>query len=46
MAYRNYRVPWTGATFPWDQTGYGAAYPVDFSSNIIALGNTYSIKPI
>ena len=45
VPYRNYRVPWTGATFPWDQTGYGAHYPVDFSSTIIAFGNTYSFQP-
>ena len=45
VPYRNYRVPWTGATFPWDQTGYGAHYPVDFTSTIIAFGNTYSFQP-
>jgi Carboxypeptidase regulatory-like domain/TonB dependent receptor len=45
VPYRNYRVPWTGATFPWQQTGYGARYPVDFTSNILALGNTYSFRP-
>ena len=45
VPYRNYRVPWTGATFPWDQVGYGADYPVDFSSNIISFGHTYSFRP-
>ena len=45
VPYRNYRVPWTGATFPWQQTGYGAKYPVDFTSNILAFGNTYSFQP-
>jgi Carboxypeptidase regulatory-like domain len=43
--YRNYRVPWTGATFPWDSVGYGAHYPVDFKNQIIALGNTYAVSP-
>ncbi len=45
VPYRNYRVPWTGATFPWNLVGYGAQYPVDFTSNIIALGNTYTLRP-
>jgi hypothetical protein len=45
VPYRNYRVPWTGATFPYDLVGYGSNYPVDFTSQIIALGNTYSIRP-
>lgn len=43
--YRNYRVPWTGASFPYDLVGYGSNYPVDFNSQIIALGNTYSLRP-
>src|SRR5712692_3177677 len=43
--YRNYRVPWTGATFPYDNTGWGSQYPVDFSNQIISLGNTYSFRP-
>ena len=43
--YRNYRVPWTGATFPYDSTGWGSNYPVDFDNQIISLGNTYSFKP-
>jgi hypothetical protein len=45
VPYRNYRVPWTGATFPFNQVGFGSNYPVDFTSTIIALGNTYVIKP-
>ncbi len=45
VPYRNYRVPWTGATFPWDQVGYGANYPVDFTSNILSFGHTYSVRP-
>lgn len=42
--YRNYRVPWTGATFPQDQVGWGSTYPVDFQNQIVALGNTYVIQ--
>jgi hypothetical protein len=45
VPYRNYRVPWTGATFPYDQVGFGSNYPVDFTSHIIALGNTYMVRP-
>lgn len=43
--YNNYRVPWTGATFPNDQTGWGSNYPVDFRNQIIAIGNTYTLRP-
>ncbi|MGI9071567.1 MAG: carboxypeptidase regulatory-like domain-containing protein [Bryobacteraceae bacterium] len=43
--YRNYRVPWTGPSFPYDQVGWGAAYPYDMSSNIISFGNSYLIAP-
>ena len=43
--YRNYRVPWTGATFPQDEVGYGSSYPVDFKNQIIAIGNTYALSP-
>lgn len=43
--YRNYRVPWTGATFPYDSVGWGSNYPVDFTNQIISIGNTYSITP-
>ena len=43
--YRNYRVPWTGATFPQDDVGFGSQYPVDFKNEIIAVGNTYAVSP-
>jgi hypothetical protein len=43
--YRNYRVPWTGPTYPMDLTGFGSQYPVDFGNQIIALGNTYTLRP-
>ncbi len=42
--YRNYRVPWTGATFPQDSTGWGSQYNVDIANQIIAFGNNYSIS--
>ena len=45
LKYRNYRVPWTGATFPWSGTGYGGVYNVDMANQIIAFGNTYTISP-
>jgi len=43
--YNNYRVPWTGPTFPNDSTGWGSQYPVDFESQVIGLGNTYTFAP-
>jgi hypothetical protein len=43
--YRNYRVPWTGATFPQDGVGFGSRYPFDLGNQIIAFGNTYTINP-
>jgi hypothetical protein len=43
--YRNYRVPWTGPTFPQDGVGWGSNFNVDFGSTILSLGNTYSLTP-
>jgi len=43
--YNNYRVPWTGPTFPWSSVGFGGQYPIDVTSQIIALGNTYTLSP-
>ena len=43
--YNNYRVPWTGATFPNDSTGWGSQYPVDFANLDIGFGNTYTFTP-
>jgi hypothetical protein len=45
VKYSNYRVPWTGATFPNDSVGWGSTYPVDLRNQIIALGNTYTVSP-
>jgi hypothetical protein len=43
--YNNYRLPWTGATFPASSVGYGSNLPFDFANQIIALGNTYTVNP-
>ena len=43
--YNNYRVPWTGATFPEGQFGFGSSLPLDFANQIIAFGNTYTVSP-
>jgi hypothetical protein len=42
---RQYRVPWTGATFPQEGIPFGNVYPLDLTNQIIALGNTYTISP-
>jgi len=43
--YNNFRVPWTGPTFPQDFVGFGSQYPYTFANTIVALGNTYSFSP-
>jgi len=43
--YNDYRLPWTGATFPAGQVGFGGQVPFDFRNQIIAFGNTYSFGP-
>ncbi|MGD0125977.1 MAG: carboxypeptidase-like regulatory domain-containing protein [Terriglobia bacterium] len=45
LKYANYRVPWTGATFPWSGTGWGGNYDVQMANQIIAFGNTYAVSP-
>ncbi len=45
VKYRNYRVPWTGPTFPYDSVGFGSNYPFDLANQIIAMGNTYMFSP-
>jgi hypothetical protein len=45
LTYTNYRVPWTGPTFPWSGTGWGSQYNVNMANQIIAFGNTYSFSP-
>jgi hypothetical protein len=41
----NYRLPWTGATFPSNSIGYGGNPPFVFDNEIIAFGNTYTFSP-
>jgi hypothetical protein len=43
--YNNYKLPWTGVTFPDGQFGYGGQKPFSFMNEIIALGNTYTVNP-
>lgn len=44
-SYRNFRVPWTGPTYPTSQVGYGTHQPVNFRNQIYGLGNTYTPTP-
>jgi len=39
--YNNYRVPWTGPTFPMDSVGAESSYPFSEGSTIISFGNNY-----
>ncbi len=43
--YRNYRVPWSGPSYPNAFVGYGSRYPSNYTNQVIALGNTYMIAP-
>lgn len=43
--YTNYRLPWTGASFPWNQVGWGSTYPYNMTNNIISVGDNYLITP-
>lgn len=43
--YNNYRVPWTGPTFPMDSVGAESSYPFREASTIISLGNNYVFTP-
>jgi hypothetical protein len=45
VQYRNFRVPWTGPTFPQELVGFGSQYNFGLRSQIIALGHTYSFNP-
>lgn len=42
--YNNYRVPWTGATFPAGSFGFGSSLPFNYENQIIAFGNTYTLS--
>ncbi|MGI9072956.1 MAG: carboxypeptidase regulatory-like domain-containing protein [Bryobacteraceae bacterium] len=43
--YTNYRLPWTGASFPWNQVGWGSTYPYNMSNNIIFTGDNLLLSP-
>ena len=43
--YNNYRLPWTGPSFPAASVGFGSSLPFVFANQIIALGNTYTFNP-
>jgi hypothetical protein len=43
--YTNYRVPWTGPTFPQPEIGWNSSYPFDIHNQIFAIGNTYLFNP-
>lgn len=43
--YNNYRLPWTGPTFPDSAVGFGSNFPLSLTNQIIALGNTYTVSP-
>jgi hypothetical protein len=44
-SYNNYRVPWTGPTFPMDLVGFNSDYPIDLANQNVGLGNTYTLSP-
>jgi hypothetical protein len=43
--YRNFRVPWTGPTFPQELIGFGSPYNFGIRSQVVALGHTYTFSP-
>ena len=43
--YRNYQVPWTGASFPQELIGFGSPYNFGIRSQVVALGHTYTFSP-
>jgi len=44
-SYNNFRLPWTGPTFPMDLVGFNSNYPIDLANTNIGLGNTYTVSP-
>ena len=44
-SYTNYRVPWTGPTYPFSQTGFGSKVPLTVHNQIAGVGNTYAFTP-
>jgi Carboxypeptidase regulatory-like domain len=45
FTYGFYREPWTGASAPTSLVGFGGGVPFDGESQMIALGNTYTLSP-
>ncbi|HKW98106.1 MAG TPA: TonB-dependent receptor [Bryobacteraceae bacterium] len=43
--YNNYRLPWTGPSFPAAEIGYGVNLPLWFTNQVAGLGNTYVFSP-
>jgi hypothetical protein len=43
--YQNYRVPWTGPSFPSSAIGYGVNLPLWFTNQIAGIGHTYIFNP-
>jgi carboxypeptidase family protein len=43
--YNNYRLPWSGPTFPAGLIGYGSNLPLWFTNQVAGLGNTYIFSP-
>ena len=43
--YDNYRLPWSGASFPAGLIGYGANLPLWFTNQVAGIGNTYIFSP-
>ena len=41
----NYRLPWTGPTFPDAEVGFLSNYPLNLRNQIVSLGDTYMITP-
>ena len=43
--YDNYRLPWTGPTFPAGLVGYGSNLPIWFTNQVAGIGHTYIFNP-
>jgi hypothetical protein len=43
--YDNFRLPWTGPTFPAGLIGYGSNLPLWFTNQVAGIGNTYVFSP-
>jgi hypothetical protein len=43
--YDNYRLPWTGPTFPAGLVGYGSNLPLWFTNQVAGIGHTFIFNP-